>query len=183
MANAVIVIDMLRGFLEEGHPLYCGDKARRIIPNVQRLLASEIERGSTILYLCDHHAPDDLEFRMFPPHCIEGTVETEIIPELARFPGEVIPKKRFSAFYGTTLEERLTQLKPDKLVICGVCTDICVCHTVADARNRDYEVEVPVDCVASFDEEAHRFALGHVEKVLGAKLINVGGMSDESTEI
>jgi nicotinamidase/pyrazinamidase len=43
-------------------------------------------------------------------------------------------------------------------------------HTVADARNRDYAVEVPVDCVASFDAEAHRWALKHMEKVLGAKL-------------
>ena len=47
-------------------------------------------------------------------------------------------------------------------------------HTVADAVNRGYEVDVPVDCVASLDEEAHRFALGHMEKVLGAKLTNIG---------
>jgi len=174
MANAVLVIDMVRGFFEEGYPLYCGEKARRIIPNVQRLLEQELTRGSKILFLCDHHAPDDLEFKMFPPHCIEGTIETEIIPELARFPGEVIPKKRFSAFYGTTLEERLGQLKPEKVIVCGVCTDICVCHTVGDARDRDYEVEVPVDCVASFDERAHHFALEHMERVLGAKLTSVG---------
>ena len=175
MANAVLVIDMLRGFLEEGYPLYCGDRVRRIIPNVQRLLEQELTRGSKILFLCDYHDPDDLEFEMFPPHCIEGTVEAEVIPELAQFPGEVIPKKRFSAFYGTTLGERLSRLKPEKVIVCGVCTDICVCYTVADARNRDYQVEVPVDCVASFDEKAHHFALGHMEKVLGAKLIKAGG--------
>jgi nicotinate phosphoribosyltransferase len=49
-------------------------------------------------------------------------------------------------------------------------TNICVLHTVANARNRDYPVEVPVDCVASNDEKAHRFALEHIDKVLGAKL-------------
>ena len=173
MANVVLVIDMLRGFLEEGYPLYCGDKARGIIPNVQRLLKKELARGSKILFLCDHHDPDDLEFRMFPPHCIEGTVETEIISELAQYRGEVIPKKRFSAFYGTTLRETLSQLKPEKVIVCGVCTDICVCHTVSEARDHDYQVEVPVDCVASFDETAHRFALKHMEKTLGAKLTNV----------
>jgi nicotinate phosphoribosyltransferase len=82
----------------------------------------------------------------------------------------VIPKRRYSAFFETPLEERLAELKPEKLIVCGVCTDICVMHTVADSRNRDYEVEVPVDCVASFDEKAHRSALEHMEKVLGAKL-------------
>ena len=177
MANAVLIIDMLRGFLEEGCPLYCGEGACQIIPRVRALIEEELARGSSILFLCDRHAPDDLEFRMFPPHCIEGTAEAELIPELAGFQGEVIPKTRYSAFFGTPLAQRLAALKPDKLIACGVCTDICVCHTVADARNRDYEVEVPVDCVASFDEEAHRFALGHMEKVLGARLTGSEGMS------
>jgi nicotinate phosphoribosyltransferase len=170
MANAILVIDMLRGFMEEKNPLYCGDRARRIIPNIQRLLEKEQAQGSKIFYICDHHDPDDLEFKMFPPHCIAGTVESEVIPELAKYPGDVIKKKRYSAFYGTDLENKLKKLKPDRIIVCGVCTDICVCHTVANARNRDYQVDVPVDCVASFDEKAHYFALEHMEKVLGAKL-------------
>ncbi|MBM4433273.1 MAG: hypothetical protein FJ025_04675, partial [Chloroflexi bacterium] len=61
MANAVLVIDMLRCFLEKGHPLYVGDKARRIIPEVQRLLEQELAHGSKIFFICDNHDPDDLE--------------------------------------------------------------------------------------------------------------------------
>jgi nicotinate phosphoribosyltransferase len=170
MANAVLVVDMLRGFLEEGNPLYCGARACRIIPNIQGLLERELAQGSRVFFICDHHDLDDPEFQMFPPHCVEGTAEAEVIPALARYPGEVIPKKRYSAFFGTDLDEHLKQLNPEKLIVCGVCTDICVCHTVANARNRDYQVEVPVDCVASFDEKAHHFALEHMEKVLGARL-------------
>jgi nicotinamidase/pyrazinamidase len=175
MTNAVLVVDMLRGFLEEGYPLYIGQEARRIIPNVQRLLERELDRGSRLFFICDHHAPDDLEFKMFPPHCIEGTAEAEVIPELVGYPGEVIPKRRYSGFFDTPLEQRLRELAPEKLIVGGVLTNICVMHTVADARNRDYEVEVPVDGVASPDEAAHRFALEHMEKVLGAKLTSVGG--------
>jgi len=170
MANAVLVVDMLRGFLEEGYPLYCGARARRIIPNVQGLLEREIAQGSKVFFICDHHDPDDPEFRMFPPHSIEGTVESEVIPELAKYPGEIIPKKRFSAFIGTPLEAKLKEVSPDKVIVCGVCTDICVCHTVYDVGSRDYQIEVPVDCVASFDEKAHHYALEHIEKVLGARL-------------
>ena len=112
---------------------------------------------------------------MFPPHCIAGTPEAEVIPELVGYPGEIIPKKRYSGFFNTELETKLRKLKPDKLIICGVLTNICVMHTAADARNRDYQVEVPVDCVASPDEKAHQFALEHIDKVLGAKLTGVGG--------
>jgi nicotinamidase-related amidase len=171
MSNVVIVVDMLRGFLEEGHPLYCGPAARAIIPCIQQLLEREIKLGSHIIYLADTHDPDDKEFRMFPAHCIRGTAETEVIPELAKFPGEVIPKRRYSGFYDTVLDARLKELRPEKLIVVGVCTDICVMHSVADARNRDYAVEVPRDCVASFDPEAHAFALKHMEKVLGAKIV------------
>ncbi len=170
MANAVLVVDMLRGFLEKGYPLYIGYKARRIIPNVQRLLEREVAKGSKIFFICDNHDPDDLEFKMFPPHCVAGTVEAEVIPELKKYPGEIIPKKRYSGFYHTVLDQKLKALQPDKLIICGTLTNICVLYTTADARNRDYLVEVPMDCVASNDDAVHRFALEQIEKVLGAKL-------------
>ncbi|MBA7569865.1 MAG: nicotinate phosphoribosyltransferase [Dehalococcoidia bacterium] len=173
MANVVLVSDMLRGFLEEGYPLYCGESARRIIPNIQRLLEREVAKGSTVFFLCDHHAPDDPEFSMFPPHAIEGTAEAEVIPELAKYKGEIIPKKTYSSFFGTPLEEKLKKLKPDKVIVCGVCTHICVLYAVADARIRGYEVEVPVDGVASFDEKSHRFALDYIENTLGARLTNL----------
>ncbi len=173
MSNAVIVIDMLRGFLEEGCPLYSGTAARSIIPNIAELLTEEQQKGSAIFFVADCHRPDDPEFDIFPPHCVAGTAEAEIIPELRRFAtSPAITKRRYSAFFETTLETILKKLSPEKLIICGVCTDICVMHTVADARNRDYQVEVPIDCVASFDKEAHRWALKHMEKVLGAKLIH-----------
>ena len=170
MADTVLVVDMLRGFLEEGYPLYIGEEARSIIPNIQGLLEKEIARGSKVFFVCDNHDPDDLEFKMFPPHCIAGTTEAEVIADLAKYPGDIIPKKRYSAFFNTNLDEILKKIKPDKLIVCGVLTDICVMHTVADARNRDYAVEVPVDCVAALDEKTQQFALDHIEKVLGARL-------------
>jgi nicotinamidase-related amidase len=173
MANAVLVLDMLKGFLEEGYPLYCGEQARRIIPRIGKLLQQELDKGSKVFFVCDRHAPDDLEFNVFPPHCVSGTEEAEIIPELRDYPGEVIAKNRYSGFYNTVLDERLQAIRPDKLIVCGVCTDICVMYTVADARNCDYEVEVPTDCVASFSDDSHRFALDHMDKVLGAKLVRL----------
>ena len=173
MANAVVVIDMVKGFLEPGHNLYCGDASRQIIPQVADLLQREKEAGSSILFVCDNHEPDDLEFQMFPPHCIIGTAETEVIDELAGFvePGALVPKNRYSGFFGTDLEKRLADMAPDKVILCGVCTDICVLHTASDARNRDYTVEVPRECVASFDSDAHAWALRHLEKILGASVV------------
>ncbi len=51
MANVVLVIDMLRGFLEEGYPLYCGAEVRRIIPNIQRLLERDLAQGARVFFI------------------------------------------------------------------------------------------------------------------------------------
>ena len=173
MANVVLVVDMVRGFLEPGHNLYCGDEARKIVPNVYELLKRVTEAGSQVLFISDHHDPDDLEFQIFPVHCVKGTQEPNVIPELSQFvtANNVIPKNRYSGFFNTDLAQRLERLQPDKLVVCGVCTDICVLHTTSDARNRDYAVEVPADCVATFDPSAHEWALQHLEKILGAQVV------------
>jgi len=164
---------MVQGFLEPGHNLFCGERARDIIPHVKELLSREFAAGSDILFISDHHDPDDLEFQVFPVHCVKGTEEPDVIPELAEFltSSNVVPKNRYSGFFNTDLAQRLRDIKPDKLIVCGVCTDICVLHTTSDARNRDYTVEVPAKCVASFDNDAHGWALTHLGKILGAKLV------------
>ncbi len=172
MSNVVLVVDMLKGFLEPGHNLY-HEESRRIIPHAQRLVSEQKAAGASVLFVSDHHDPDDLEFNIFPVHCVIGTEETEVIPELAEFvtANNVISKKRYSGFFNTDLADRLTALQPEKLLVCGVATNVCVLHTTSDARNRDYEVEVYSDCVSGPDPEAHRWALSHCQRVLGAKVI------------
>ncbi|HUT86963.1 MAG TPA: isochorismatase family cysteine hydrolase [Candidatus Heimdallarchaeota archaeon] len=169
---ALIVIDMQRGFLEQGFPLFCGDGARRIIPTICRLIERELREGTSLFFTADAHAPNDSEFAIFPPHCVRGSAEAQIIPELAPYLDNaiLIETTRYSAFFNTNLHQQLQQIGAIRLIVCGVCTDICVMHTAADAYYRNYAVEVRKDCVASFDETAHAFGLRHMEKVLGARI-------------
>lgn len=171
MAEVLLVVDMLVGFMEEDHDLYCGDAARDIIPAVQSLIEQHHNEDFPVIFICDSHEPDDLEFEVFPEHCIKGSGEAEIIHELRGYDGFHISKRRYSAFFDTDLDATLSELNPDTVTICGVCTDICVMHTAADARNRDYRVKVYADGVASFDLDAHRMALKHMEDILGVSVI------------
>jgi nicotinamidase/pyrazinamidase len=168
--RVVFVADMVRGFCEEGRNLYVGPTVREIIPRIRDLLEREKAAGSHTIFICDTHDPDDKEFEMFPPHCIRGTEEPDVIPELAEFAEEVMPKRRYSAFFETNLAERLAELKPDTIIITGVCTNICILYTAAEARYYDYNVEIPADCVATFDPDAHTFALKQMQTVLGASV-------------
>jgi nicotinamidase/pyrazinamidase len=170
--KAVIVVDMVRGFLEPGHALFGGDACRAIIPVMRAYLERERTNGSLLVFLADTHDPDDLEFRMFPPHCVRGTDEVEVIPELADLAAAaiVVPKRRYSGFFDTPLDVILRDRDVSEVAVVGVMTDICVLHTTADLRNRDYDTTIVADCVASFDPAAHEFALGHMRAVLGARL-------------
>lgn len=170
--QALLVIDMLADFLEETGSLYCGEGSRQIVPRVAARIAEARQAGIPVIYICDQHRPDDPEFEMFPPHCLAGTPGGEVIGELAPRPSErVIPKRRYSGFFGTDLDLTLRELGVEEIWLVGVCTNICVLYTAADARMLNYRVTVFKDSVASFDGEAHAFALRELEKTLGARVV------------
>jgi nicotinamidase/pyrazinamidase len=167
--RALIIVDMLNDFIDEKGALYCGQTARDIIPFVRERLESHRREHDLIVYLHDAHATDDREFEKFPPHCIAGTWGSRIIDDLTPQPGEhVLPKTRYSGFYGTDLEKILADYAPDDVEVVGVCTSICVMDTVGGLANRDYRTIVPRAGVADFDAESHRFALQRMERLYGA---------------
>jgi nicotinamidase/pyrazinamidase len=172
MAQVLLVVDMLKGFCQEGRPLYCGPGVKSIIPFIRKLIESANERGEAVVFICDSHDPQDLEFQRFPPHCIAGSEEAEVIDELRGLARSeiIIPKKRYSGFFGTNLEQVIAGLQPELVEVVGVCTNICVLYTVEELRNRDYPVRVYRRGVTSFDSGAHLFALQQMETVLGAEV-------------
>ncbi len=172
MKRALVVIDMIEDFAHAGGSLYCGPSIDQIIPVIQKELARAHGAGELVVYLKDDHPPDDSEFQVFPPHALVGTKGAQIISELAPSRGDVvIPKSRYSGFFGTDLDTTLRERGVDTLRLVGDCTNICVLYTAADARNLGYAVEVVRDGVTSFDEEAHHDALRELEKTLGAKIL------------
>jgi nicotinamidase/pyrazinamidase len=174
--RAIIVVDMLVGFCRRGN-LY-SSRYDPIVPRLREHLAAAQSEGASIVFLVDTHTPDDPEFKMFPSHCVEGSGEDEVVPELREFAdrGLLVRKHTFSGFHGTELDEVLQRLRPDVVEVAGVCTDICVLHTVAGLRARGHDVLVRKDLVETYDAPGHdaaefnRFALAHVRDVLGARV-------------
>lgn len=171
MAKALLVIDMLKDFLDKDGALCIGD-TKDIVRNVSARVNEWRASGNPVIYIMDRHLPQDAEFNMFPPHCLVGEKGGEIIDELAPKDGDLkISKRRYSAFFGTDLDLTLRELNVTELELAGVCTQICVLYTAADARMLNYDVTVRRECVASFDPEAHEFALKEMERTLGVKVI------------
>ena len=170
--KALLVIDMLEDFIDEEGRLTTGPAGKKIVEFIQEKTDEFRKKGYPIIYICDNHEEDDREFDMFPPHCIAGTEGSQIIQQLEVKDGDkIIKKRRYSAFYGTDLDLYLREKGIEEIYLVGVCTNICVLYTAADARNLGYKVNVYRDGVASFDEEAHECALKEMESTLGCNII------------
>ena len=170
--KALLVIDMLNDFVNKDGALYTGLAGKNIISFVQDKVEEFRENGHAIVFICDNHEKDDKEFDMFPHHCISKTEGSQIIRELeVRQNDKTIMKRRYSAFYGTDLDLYLREKEINEIYLVGVCTNICVLYTAADARNISYKVNIYKDGVASFDEEAHKFALKEAENTLGCQIL------------
>src|SRR5216683_5742722 len=110
MKRALVVVDMIEDFVHEGGALYCGPSMARIVPVIQKEIAHARDASEPVVYLTDNHLPDDAEFQMFPPHAIAGTKGAEIVSEVAPVAGDVvIPKRRYSGFFGTVLDITLRE--------------------------------------------------------------------------
>ncbi len=170
--RALIVADMLRDFIEPDGALYVGPQGREIIPFIARKAEEVRAAGGVVIFVCDAHAPDDKEFKLFGPHAVKGSRGAEIIPELPLQPGDYrVEKTRYSCFSNTNLDEVLKKEGVDRVEVVGVCTSICVLETVKELFDRDLPALVWEQGVADFDPEAHAFALKHIRRIFGAEVM------------
>lgn len=172
--DILLVIDMLNDFIKEDGALFCGPASQKMLPFVKDKISQFRTKGTPVLFVADNHDPDDKEFAMFPPHCVQDTDGAKVVDGLFQEGDLLIHKKRYSAFYGTDLSNLLDTMGKEKELtvhVVGVCTNICVLYTVEELRNRDIRTVVYREGVASFDELAHEFALTQMESVLGATIV------------
>ena len=75
-------------------------------------------------------------------------------------PGElVVPKLRYSGFFGTPLDAALRAQGIDTVIVSGLTTECCVDCTARDAFHLDYHVFVATDACAAYEPDLHQGAL------------------------
>ena len=91
---------------------------------------------------------------------IRGTRDAEVTELLNQTPSDIYsPKRRFSAFYKTDMDQILRLYDVDTAILCGINTHWCVLATAFDALANDFRVYIIEDCCASFSREVHETAL------------------------
>ncbi len=170
--RALLIIDMLKDFVDEGGRLVVPE-AQKLIDPINKVIEDFRRNDEPVIYVCDSHDEDDREFKAWAKHAVTGSVGADVTDGLdKRDIDTVVKKKRYSAFYNTGLDAVLKEKKIDALVLTGVLTDICVLHTAVDAAMRNYNVTVLKDCTASVSKDRHEWALGHIRDVVIEAEIN-----------
>ncbi|MFQ5887866.1 MAG: cysteine hydrolase family protein, partial [Candidatus Hydrothermarchaeales archaeon] len=95
--KALLVIDMLNDFVREDGALPVPD-AMKLVPGINAQIDRFHENGWSVIFICDSHDEDDLEFKIWPKHSVLGTKGAEVVPELHKSKEDpIVNKKRYSA--------------------------------------------------------------------------------------
>lgn len=179
--TALVVIDMQNAFCKEQWTLNIAptqEPFAAAIPGCVALVEAARATGVPVIYTRATHLygqGDTLPprgralSRPAPaPRLAEGSVEAQIVHELAPQPGDyVVDKSRPGAFYGTRLEPLLVGMGIRHLVICGVTTNICVETTARQAHERGYDTVVVADATGEAEPSRYWHALYTVEFLFG----------------
>lgn len=166
--TAVLVIDVL--ISGEDDTLYKQDPAEAaLVKKAAEVVDAARAAEVPVIFLCDQHIKGvDKELELWGDHGLKGDARPN--PELRAGSGAldfIIPKRRYSGFFGTDLDLTLRELGVKKLIAVGEDTNICVLHTLADAWNLGYETEVVADATRTFLVGTQKGALEHMKKCFG----------------
>jgi nicotinamidase/pyrazinamidase len=157
MTPALIIVDMLKDTFNRHPDAYITKEALKFVPTLNRLSSMFRDKGLPVIFSCDSFLPADFIFQgKMKPHSIRGTEGAAVIDELERKTGDIVlPKRRFSAFFKTDLDQTLRTLGCDTVAVAGIATHICVLTTVLDAVSLDFRAVLLKDCCAAHKPEYH----------------------------
>jgi len=187
-------VDTQVDFIRPGGRLHVPG-AEKLIPNLA--LLTKAARQDRVLVLGDVcvHAPDDPEFRQFPPHCVFGTPGAEMIPEtradrilfipnragtpipedLSTYQQVILEKQTLDVFDNPNaliaLERAAQFTDPDaEFFVYGVVTEYCVRLAARGLLERGRRVALVRDAIETLKPEDGAKAISELT-LLGARLI------------
>jgi nicotinamidase/pyrazinamidase len=180
-------VDTQRDFMLPGGKLYVPG-AEKLLPKIEKLTdAARKERCFLVSHGC-FHAPDDPEFKTFPPHCVKGTpgseyVEQALTDKVVRvgnhaddLPRNLLEHKQillekqtldiFESRHAGALVERLP--REAEFLVFGVVTEYCVRLAAKGLLQRGRHVTIVEDAIETLNPAEGQRTIAELRE-LGAK--------------
>jgi len=140
---------------------------------VARVLAA---RGIPVVSTTDAHTENDPEFAVWPHHCVAGAwgqrkAETTLLDKRVVIPNRacdvaienaqqiVVEKQTVDVFLARNLGRVIERLQPDRCVVYGVVTEICVLYAVRGLLKAGRQVTVVTGAIETLKAEDSARAL------------------------
>lgn len=183
-------VDVQKDFMLPGGRLYVPG-AEKLLPLIHRLTDAARQGRVFLVSHGDFHAPDDPEFKVFPPHCVKGTPGSELVPQaltdkVIRVPNEpeaklpedlmryqqiVLEKQTLDIFQSRHADALVRQLADDaEFIVFGVVTEYCVSFAAKGLLQRGKRVAIVQDAIQTLNTQAGQKAVAELQQ-LGARLI------------
>jgi nicotinamidase-related amidase len=171
----LLIIDMLVDFLDRwAAPDRAAPDRAALVAAIGAPADTFRAAGHPVVWVRQEFEPDlsdaFLEMRRDNiPITIKGTEGCKTVPDLVPHPDDLhVIKKRYSAFFGTPLDELIRTKAVDTLVLAGVNTHACVRTTAIDAYQRDLDVIIPREAVGSYDREHEAVSLRYMDSKIAS---------------
>ena len=150
---ALLVIDIQNYFHRIVQP---------ILKNLLKVIQSCRQKDIPIIFTQHGHtdppADEGVLGQWWGEVILHGTKDWQFLPEIKIESRDIVlPKKRYSAFYETDLEQILRSKGVRDLIVSGVMTNLCCETTARDAFMRDYRVFFLIDGTATGKDD-HQLA-------------------------
>jgi nicotinamidase/pyrazinamidase len=169
MSALFVDVDTQLDFLFPAGALYVPG-AERLIPTLAHLTRYAAAHGIPLVSTVDAHAENDPEFQSWPKHCVAGaTGQHKAEPTLLarrvvvpNRPGDfaidgaqqiVVEKQTVNAFDTHTFARIVRYLDPDRIVVYGVVTEICVLYAVRGLVQFGKPVTVVTDAIQQLTDK------------------------------
>ncbi|MEQ7922357.1 N-carbamoylsarcosine amidohydrolase [Xanthomonas sp. WHRI 1810A] len=171
---ALLMIDFMQGYTQEGAPLYAPGVVTAVAESVE-LLASARENGILVVHTnIRYHAGHFIDGGMWVikapvmKDMVEGNPLAAFCEEVLPTPEEVVISKQYaSSFFGTSLASLLHVQGIDTVVLAGCSTSGCIRATAVDAVQHGFRTIVVRECVGDRHSAPHEANLFDIDNKYG----------------
>ena len=157
--------DMNNGFAKQGS-LY-SPRIENLIKPIENFAKHICPKLNRIIAFTDSHTESSIELLNYPIHCLEDSIESDIVDELKDIPNlEIIQKNSTNGFFALN---KINFENIDNIIIVGDCTDICIYQfaitlkSYFNQNNLRKNIIVPINLVDTYD----------IPNVHNAELLNI----------
>lgn len=163
--TVLFIVDMNNGFAKQGS-LY-SPRIENLIKPIENFAKHICHKLNRIIAFTDSHTESSIELLNYPIHCLEDSIESDIVDELKDIPNlEIVQKNSTNGFFAL---DKINFENIDNIIMVGDCTDICIYQfaitlkSYFNQNNLRKNIIVPINLVDTYD----------IPNVHSAELLNI----------